>query len=59
MHLVTTEGKQAVTKITPCTSTKTGKTVWLYTTERQDTFISQKELADGADVRHALTDAFG
>jgi hypothetical protein len=59
MHLVTTDGKQAVTKITPCTSKKTGKTVFLYTTERQDTFISQKKLGDGADVRHALTDAFG
>ena len=58
MHLVTTDGKQAVTKITPCTSTKTGKTVWLYQTN-VGTYVSTTKLANNANVRNALTDAFG
>ena len=59
MHLVTTDGKQAVTKITPCTSRKTGKTVWLYETEDGWHYVSTKRLQKNANVRHALTDAFG
>jgi len=59
MHLVTTDGKQAVTKITPCTSTKTGKTVWLYETEDGWHYVSKSKLPNNADVRNALTDPFG
>ena len=58
MELVTTDGKQTVTKITPCTSRKTGKTVWLYET-KVGTYVSTKRLPNNANVEKALTDAFG
>lgn len=59
MELVTTDGKQAVTKITSSTSPKTGKTVWLYQTADGWWYMSKSKLQNNADVRKALTDAFG
>ena len=52
MKLLTTDGLKTVKKRT-CTSKKTGKTVFLYKTQGT-TFISTKELKDGADVSRAL-----
>ena len=58
MKLQTANGMATVTKVQPCTSKKTGKTVYLYTTG-QGTFISKNKLQHGADVSHAPSDCFG
>ena len=58
MQLKTANGMTTVTKVKPCTSKKTGKTVYLYTTD-EGTFISKNKLQHGADVSHAPWDCFG
>jgi len=59
MNLLTIDGKQAVIKVSHSTSRKTGRTVWFYQTEDGWNYISKKKLPNNADVRKALTDAFG
>lgn len=53
MKLLTTDGLKNVT-VKTCTSKKTGKTVFLYTTQDNTTFISAKPLQDCANVSRAL-----